>query len=118
VPIAPSTYYAARARPRSARSIGDEAMLAEITRVHADPAIGRGLYGARKVWHQLRRVGTMVGRCRVERLMRGAGLAGVRRGRAFVTTRSDPGATRPPDLVVRDFTATRPNQLWVVDFTY
>ena len=118
VPIAPSTYYAARSRARSARSIADEAMLAEITRVHADPAIGRGLYGARKVWHQLRREGTIVGRCRVERLMRTAGLHGVRRGRAFVTTKSDPAATRPPDLVGRDFTATRPNQLWVVDFTY
>ena len=93
-------------------------MLAEVTRVHSNPAIGRDLYGARKVWHQLRRVGTMVGRCRVERLMRGTGLAGVRRGRSFVTTRSDPAATRPPDLVRRDFTATRPNQLWVVDFTY
>jgi len=118
VPIAPSTYYAARARPRSARSIADEAILAEVTRVHSDPAIGRGLYGARKVWHQLRREGTMVGRCRVERLMRTAGLKGVRRGKAFVTTKSDPVATRPPDLVARDFTAARPNQLWVVDFTY
>ena len=118
VPIAPSTYYAAKTRPRSARSIGDEVMLAEVTRVHADAAIGRGLYGAHKVWHQLRREGTSVGRCRVERLMRTAGLQGVRRGRAFVTTKSDPAATRPPDLVSRDFTATRPNQLWVVDFTY
>ena len=118
VPIAPSTYYAARARPRSARSIADEAILAEVTRVHSDPTIGRGLYGARKVWHQLRREGTMVGRCRVERLMRTAGLRGVRRGKAFVTTRSDSAATRPPDLVARDFTAARPNQLWVVDFTY
>jgi len=118
VPIAPSTYYAARARPRSARSIADEAILAEVTRVHSDPAIGRGLYGAGKVWHQLRREGTMVGRCRVERLMRTAGLKGVRRGKAFVTTKSDPVATRPPDLVARDFTAARPNQLWVVDFTY
>src|SRR5450631_4925660 len=90
VPIAPSTYYAARSRLRSARSIGDEAILAEVTRVHSDPAIGRGLYGARKVWHQLRREGTTVGRCRVERLMRIAGLQGVRRGKAFVTTKSDP----------------------------
>jgi len=50
--------------------------------------------------------------------MRAAGLRGVRRGRQFVTTRSDPAAVRPPDLVKRDFTASRPNQLWVVDFTY
>ena len=118
VPIAQSTYYAARSRGRSARSIADEAMLAEITRVHSDPAIGRGVYGARKVWHQLRREGVVVARCKVERLMRAAGLAGVRRGKRFVTTKSDPAATRPPDLVRRDFTAARPNQLWVVDFTY
>ena len=114
----PENLLAARSRPRSVRSIADAALLAEITRGHADPAIGRGVYGVRKVWHQLRREGTPVGRCRVERLMPTAGLQGVRRGRAFVTTRSDPAATRPPDLVARDFTATRPNQLWVVDFTY
>lgn len=60
----------------------------------------------------------MVPRCRVERLMRAAGLQGVRRGRRFVTTRPDAAATRPPDLVNRDFTAARPNQLWLVDFTY
>ena len=118
VPIAPSTYYAARHRPRSARSMADEAMLAEVTRVHSDPTIGRGLYGARKVWHQLRREGTTVSRCRVERLMRTAGLQGVRRGKAFVTTKANSAATRPPDLVGRDFTAAGPNQLWVVDFTY
>jgi putative transposase len=93
-------------------------MLAEVTRVHSDLAIGRGLYGARKVWHQLRCEGTDVVRCRVERLMRTAGLQGFRRGKAFVTTMSDPSATQPPDLVRRDFTGARPNQLWVVDFTY
>ena len=59
----------------------------------------------------------MVARCQVERLMRAHGLHGVRRGRRFVTTRPDPAALRPPDLVDRDFTATRPNELWVVDFT-
>jgi putative transposase len=118
VKIAPSTYYAHLARPASARSVADAALLPEIVRVHSSPAIGRGLYGARKVWHQLRREGTVVARCRVERLMRAEGLAGVRRGRPFVTTRPDPAASRPPDLVDRDFTADRPNQLWVVDFTY
>jgi len=55
--IAQSTYYAARSRPPSARSISDAALLIEISRVHSDPKIGRGLYGARKVWHQLRREG-------------------------------------------------------------
>ena len=118
VKIAPSGYYAARARPPSARSIADAKLLTEIVRVHSSPEIGRGLYGVRKVWHQLRREGTVVGRCQVERLMRANGLRGVRRGRPFVTTRPGPAVTRPPDLVERDFTAARPNQLWVVDFTY
>jgi putative transposase len=118
VGIAPSTYYAARDRPPSARAARDEQLLAEIRRVHADPNIGRGLYGARKVWHQLRREGIDVARCTVERLMRAAGLAGVRRGRRFVTTRADAAAARPPDLVNRDFHAEAPNRLWLVDFTY
>ena len=116
--IAPSTYYAARARPPSARARRDEEVLAQIRRVHSDRRKGRGLYGARKVWHQLRRDGIPVARCTVERLMRSAGLRGVRRGRAFVTTRPDATAPRPADLVGRDFSAERPNALWVVDFTY
>jgi putative transposase len=118
VRIAPSTYYAAKARPPSARAVADAALLGEIVRVHADRDLGRGLYGARKVWHQLRREGVTVARCTVERLMRSAGLRGASRGRRFVTTRADPAAARPPDRVARDFTAAGPNQLWVVDFTY
>jgi putative transposase len=118
VKIAPSSYYAARSRPPSARAARDRVLLAEIVRVHSDPQLGRGLYGARKVWHQLRREGIEVPRCRVERLMRQAGLRGVRRGRPMITTKADRAAVRPPDLVERDFTAIRPNQLWVVDFTY
>jgi putative transposase len=98
--------------------VRDIAVLAEITRVHSSRTIGRGLYGARKVWHQLAREGLVVPRCQVERLMRAAGLRGIRRGRQFITTRPDPGAVRPPDLVKRDFTAPAPNVLWVVDFTY
>jgi putative transposase len=116
--ISPSTYYAHRSRPPSARAVRDIAVLAEITRVHSSRTIGRGLYGARKVWHQLAREGLVVPRCQVERLMRAAGLRGIRRGRQFITTRPDPGAVRPPDLVKRDFTAPAPNVLWVVDFTY
>jgi len=116
--IAPSTYYAARTRSASARSVSDAELLAEIVRVHGDKKIGRGLYGVRKVWHQLRREGHSVARCTVERLMRIAGLRGVSRVKSFVTTKSDPAATRPPDLVRREFTATAPNRLWVVDFTY
>ena len=116
VPIAPSTYYAAKGRPPSARAVADEALLAEIRRVHGDRTLGRGLYGARKVWNQLLREGRTVPRCQVERLMRADGLRGVRRGRQFVTTRADPAAVRAPDLVKRAFGATRPNELWVVDF--
>ena len=78
-----------------------------------------GVYGARKVWRQLRVEGVEVARCTVERLMREMGLRGVVRGRAFkVTTTSDESATRPDDLVNRRFKATRPNQLWVADITY
>jgi putative transposase len=79
----------------------------------------REVYGARKVWKQLQREGYPVARCMVARLMRRLGLAGAVRGRAFTrTTIPDAMATRPPDLVTRQFTATRPNQLWVADLTY
>jgi transposase InsO family protein len=77
------------------------------------------VYGAEKVWRQLRRDGVRVARCTVERLMREMGLRGAVRGRAWiVTTRADDTAARPADLVDRQFVATRPNQLWVSDFTY
>ena len=124
--IAPSTYYAAKTRPCSARSVRDGMVMEHVRRVHGDPKIGRGLCGARKVWHELAHEQARgefpergaVPRCQVERLMRTAGLRGVRRDKRFVTTRSDPAAARPPDLVRRNFTASRPNKLWVVDFTY
>jgi len=122
VKIAPRTYYAAKTRAPSARSVRDERVLAEIGRIHADPQVGRGLYGVRKVHAQLVREGGVdgqpVSRRQVERLMRAAGLQGARRGRRFVTTRPDPAATRAPDLVKRDFSAVAPNRLWLVDFTY
>jgi putative transposase len=70
------------------------------------------------VWHQLRRNGETVARCTVERVMRDNGLVGARRDKRFVTTRPDPAAARPADLVQRNFRASRPNELWVVDFTY
>ena len=117
VRIAPSSYYAAKTRSPSARSIADAALLIEIVRIHTESTIGRGLYGILKVWHQLRREGHPVPRCQVARLMRTAGLRGIRRGKQFVTTKADRSATRPPDLVDRDFTAAVPNQLWIVDFT-
>jgi putative transposase len=122
--IAPSTYYAGKTRPASARAIRDTALLVEIERVFGHHDLGRGLAGARKVWHLLRRDATIadrfgsVARCTVERLMRQAGLQGALRSRRFVTTKPDPGAQRPPDRVNRDFSAPAPNRLWIVDFTY
>ncbi len=111
--IAPSTYYAFTTRPPSARSVSDEAMLVEVCRVFK--ASGNR-YGADKVWWKLHKEGTLVARCTVERLMRGAGLQGVVRRHGHIqTTTADPNATRPLDLVKRNFTASRPNQLWVVD---
>ena len=113
LPIAPSTYYDARKRPPSAREIRDEGLKVEIKRVHAE---NFGIYGARKVWRQMKREGFEVARCTVERLMRELGLEGVRRGKKRRTTIPDEEASRPADLVCRDFTAPRPNRLWVADF--
>ena len=76
------------------------------------------VYGARKVWRQLQREDYEVGRCTVERLVRDMGLQGAVRGKRWKTTITDEGSVRPADLVDRDFTATRPNQLWVADLTY
>ena len=118
VKIAPSGYYAFKIRPASARALRDEQLIAEIERVFFDRKLGRGISGARKMWHLLRREGTPVARCTVERLMRRQGLRGTRRGKQFITTKPDEKAMRPQDHVNRDFTACRPNQLWVVDFTY
>lgn len=118
VPIAPSGYYAFKTRTACARTLADAELIAHIERVFYDPGLGRGISGARKIWHLLRREGHDVARCTVERLMRQHGLRGVRRGRRYVTTRPDPGALRAPDHVQRQFRAARPNELWVVDFTY
>jgi hypothetical protein len=114
--IAPRTYYANKARPVCARTVRDRAQLVEVRRVHHS-ARG-GLYGARKVHAQLLREGHVLARCTVERLMRTAGLQGVSRGKRVRTTIPDKSVARAADLVNRDFTATRPNQLWVLDFTY
>jgi putative transposase len=115
LPIAPSTYYDATRRPASARALRDQELKAEIGRVHAEHF---GVYGARKVWRQLHREGISVARCTVERLMGELHLEGVRRGKARRTTTPDQGAPRPADLVERNFSAQRPNQLWVADLTY
>jgi putative transposase len=113
--IAPSTYYAAKTRRESARAVRDRKLTEMIRQIHAD---NYGVYGARKVWHELHRRGVPVARCAVERLMRTAGLRGLLRDKSPRTTRPGPETARPADLVDRDFTATRPNQLWVADLTY
>lgn len=115
LPIAPSTYYEVKSRTPSTRKLRDERLKVEIARVHA---ANFGVYGARKVWHQLNREGIRVARCTVQRLMRELGLQGVRRGRFKRTTIPNEQAARPADLVNRDFSAARPNQLWVADLTY
>jgi transposase InsO family protein len=121
LPIAPSTYFRHQGQQqdpttRSARAQRDDELRAHIQRVwNANEQV----YGPQKVWKQLRREGIHAARCTVERLMRLMGLRGTVRGRAWVvTTRADAAADRPADLVDRQFTATRPNQLWVADFTY
>jgi len=115
LPIALSTYYDARKRPPSTRSVRDAELKAEIGRVHAQ---NFGVYGAEKVWRQLKREGIAVARCTVERLMASLGLRGAVRGKTRRTTIPDEAAPRPADLVERNFSATRPNQLWVADLTY
>jgi putative transposase len=115
LPIAPSTYYDAKNRLPSARALRDEELKVEIRRVHED---NFGVYGARKVWRQLHREGISVARCTVARLMGELHLEGVRRGKPRRTTTPDAAADRPADLVERDFSASRPNQLWVADLTY
>jgi putative transposase len=113
--IAPSTYYAAKARPESVRAASDRVLVEKIERVHE---ANYSVYGARKVWAELNRQGVDVARCTVERLMREIGLRGLLRDKSPRTTKPAAETGRPGDLVERDFTATRPNQLWVADLTY
>ena len=112
--IAPSSSEAAKRRQPSARAISDAELAPKVLRAWKD---NYQVYGARKLWKQLRREGETVGRDRVARLMRTLGIAGAVRGKTRRTTIADPAATRAPDLVQRRFVATRPNQLWVSDFT-
>ena len=118
--VAPSGYWrhAARRRcpeMRCARARRDEVL---VPRIEAVWRANLQVYGADKVWRQLDREGTRVARCTVERLMRQHGLRGVIRGKVVRTTVSDPGAPCPLDRVNRQFKASRPNELWVSDFTY
>jgi putative transposase len=113
--IAPSSYYAARSRPPSARALADEELKPKIAQVHRE---NLSVYGAYKLWRELRRKGENVGRDRVARLMSALGLVGVTRERSIRTTRPADLASRPDDLVERTFAAAAPNRLWVADLTY
>lgn len=117
VPIAPSTFYARKSRPPSARATSDAAVDARIRQVHAT---NYGVYGARKVWKALNRQPghDPVARCTVERRMRALGLRGVAPQRSIRTTRPRKADARPGDLLGRDFTAQAPNRRWVADITY
>ena len=122
VKIAPSTYYARRSRSPSARSLRDEILKAEISKVYKD---NYSVLGTRKMHVMLNRPEAAerhgaghVARCTVERLMGDLGLRGVRRARSPRTTRSAPREQCPADLVKRHFSAFRPNELWVADITY
>ena len=114
--VSASAYYHRATGARSQRAVEDERLLGLSERVAER---NYGAYGYRKTWLALRRQDEPVGRDRVKRLMRRAGIQGAkRRGKPWRTTTPDPAATRPPDLVDRDFTATTPDELWVADFTY
>ncbi len=113
--VAPSTYYAAKSRPPSVRATRDAMMIPILVAIWS---ANYRVYGAHKLWKAARRAGHDIGRDQVARLMRIANIHGVSRKRRLRTTKSDPAAPRPADLVQRDFTAARPNELWVTDLTY
>ena len=112
--VSPAGYYAWRRRRPSARANSDGELRKRIRIIHAS---SRGTYGAPRVHAELRAEGRHVGKKRVARLMRQAGLTGVSRRRGMRTTQRDETARPAPDLVARDFTAAAPNRLWVADIT-
>ena len=113
--VAPSSYYAAKSRPPSARARRDAELTPRLVALWED---NYRVYGARKLHKAARRAGLDVGRDQVARLMRVAGIEGARRSKRVRTTRTDPATARHPDLVERAFRAEAPNQLWVTDLTY
>ena len=114
--VSVSAYYQRRSGRRSARAVEDERLLERIQELHAANYYA---YGYRRMWKALRRAGEQVPRCRVQRLMREHGIQGAkRRGKPWRTTKPDLQAARRPDLVQRDFSASRPNELWVADISY
>lgn len=118
--IAPSTYYGFKSVERDPGLASDRARQDRLDMVAIKGAFdgSRGRYGARKVWHQLRRSGHDIARCTVERLMKAMELQGVVRGKKVITTNPDTAQPCPDDKVNRAFVAAMPNQLWVSDFTY
>ena len=114
--VSASAYYQRASGERSARALEDERLLGVIRVTHTQ---NYEAYGYRRMWKALGRAGEQVPRCQVQRLMAEHGIQGAkRRGKPWRTTKRDPGALRAPDLVKRDFSAERPNALWVADFTY
>jgi len=113
--VAPSTYYAAKTRPPSARACRDAELIPQLVVLWED---NYRVYGARKLWKAAHRAGLDIGRDQVARLMHRAGIKGARRTKRVRTTRADPVAVRHPDLVQRRFRADAPNQLWVTDLTF
>jgi putative transposase len=113
--VSPAGYYAWLRREPSARARADADLSKRVRTIHA---VSRGTYGAPRIHAELQADGHSIGRKRVARLMRVAGLAGASRRRGVVTTRRDPEARPAPDLIDRNFAAERPNQLWVADITF
>ena len=113
--VSPSGYYAWEGRRPSARSLQDATLTARIKKIHEE---SRATYGVPRVHFDLAVEGVWVGRKRVARLMKAAGLRGISRRRWTKTTVRCPGASAAPDLVDRDFTAPGPDRLWVADITY
>ena len=113
--VSTSGYYAWQKRPASRRAQEDAALLRQIRTIHE---VSRHSYGVPRIYKELREDSVAVGRDRVARLMRRAGLQGISRRRFVTTTQRDEAARPAPDLVERRFTAAGPNQLWVADITY
>jgi putative transposase len=113
--IAPSTFYDAKSRPPSSRAVRDAELRPQLRTLWEK---NYSVYGRRKLTKAAKKAGLAAGRDQVARLMRAEGLRGASRAKKRFTTHRDPAATRAPDLLDRDFTATAPNQKWVADFTY
>jgi transposase InsO family protein len=113
--IAPTTYWSAKTRPPCARALRDAELGPKLEALWEK---NYSVYGRRKLTRAAKKAGIDIGRDQVARLMRANGLRGASRSKKRFTTHRDPAAVRAPDLIKRDFTATRPNEKWVADFTY